>query len=205
MRNLCRVSILWFVVACSPASSPSPKAGAAVKAPESGVPAPVMKAGPTPEAPGTLAEGPLEISKMNPFVQGWMLPQDELSERFGPKWRTRLAGRRLRVRGVTEVYVCPPDSQCLVEGRIPRFAQVTELGLLCKNGETLVVPRACPSPHCLKGCERRVMTRHDACGRNAGPDWPDWCGQSNDQMRRDCEMTCQSGCPAGSTAPVWCD
>ena len=43
---------------------------------------------------------------------------------------------------------------------------------------------------CMERCERFVMTRHDACGPGAGPPWPDWCRDSNDRMRFDCESDC---------------
>ncbi|PKN25075.1 MAG: hypothetical protein CVU65_09870 [Deltaproteobacteria bacterium HGW-Deltaproteobacteria-22] len=59
----------------------------------------------------------------------------------------------------------------------------------------------CPSPHCLEDCKIHVMTRHDACGRNGGPDWPSWCAESNHKMQSDCEWSCRSGCAAGQTPP----
>ena len=206
MQNHGWVLVWLFLGSCCTASSPAPVAGGtSASVPDTGDPVPPVKAAPGKGDGTTVVEGPLEVSKKMPFVQRWALPHDELSERFGDEWMTRLAKRRLRVRGVTEVYVCPPASQCLVDGEIPRFSRVAELGLVCRDGRTLVVPKPCPSPRCLRDCDIHVMTRHDACGRNGGPNWPSWCADSNDEMRSNCEATCHSGCAAGQPRPVWCD
>lgn len=174
-------------------------------APEPDDPATAMQPGPSNDDGTTVVEGVLEVSKMMPFVQKWALPHEEMSERFGADWRTRLAGRLLRVRGVTEVYVCPPESQCLTSGRIPRFKTVTELVMVCGNGEALVVPKRCPSPSCLKNCELHVMTRHDACGKNAGTNRPAWCAASDVEMRQNCTSNCSTGCDPRNAGEVWCD
>lgn len=46
-----------------------------------------------------------------------------------------------------------------------------------------------------KACEERcagiVRGRHDACGRRAGPPWPQWCADSNEDMRNNCEASCR--------------
>jgi hypothetical protein len=181
-------------------STPDPVApGPAVK------PAEPVKPGPAVDDGTTVVEGALVVSKMMPFVQQWALPHEEMSERFGADWRTRVATRRLRVRGVTEIYVCPPESQCLTSGEIPRFKTVAELALICGNGETLVVPKRCPSPRCLKDCDRHVMTRHDACGKNAGPNRPTWCADSDDEMRQNCASGCATGCDPRHGVEVWCE
>ncbi len=210
MRNRKWALVLMFLGAgCAPSSKPP--VNGATPTPEPVAPGPVMEATPKPAADPappdgtTEAQGPLVISKMNPVVEGWFVPREELSERFGDDWMKRLTDRRLRVRGVTEVYRCPPESQCLTTGSIPRFRSVTEVGLLCTDGRTLVVPRRCPSTRCLKDCERKVMSRHDACGRNAGPNWPAWCADDNQEMRRNCEAGCAAGCEPRTTADPWCD
>lgn len=211
MRNQDWVMVLSLLgLGCAPSSKPSANGASttqepAVEAPRPAVSNPVPTADPQQPDGTTVAEGPLQISKMNPFVQGWVLPREELSERFGDDWMKRLANRRLRIRGITEVYHCPPESQCLTSGSIPRFRSVTELGLLCTDGRTLIVPRRCPSTRCLKGCEVKVMTRHDACGRNAGPNWPAWCGQDNQEMRQNCEAGCAAECRDRPAGEPWCD
>ena len=212
MRNKGWLTVLLFLfLGCVPSSKP-PVNGAAP------TPEPVMEATPgavTPATPKpaagpekpdgtTLAEGPLQISKMNPVVDGWFLPREELSERFENDWM-KLTDRRLRIRGTTEIYHCPPESQCLTTGSIPRFRSVTEVGLVCRDGRTLVVPRRCPSPRCLERCEVKVMSRHDACGRNAGPNWPAWCGQDNREMRENCEAACAADCKPQPDSLLWCD
>lgn len=196
MRNREWAMVLVFCwVGCAPSSKPS----------VNGAPAPSEPAADPGKADGTtVAQGPLVISKMNPVVEGWFLPREELSERFGENWM-RLMDRRLRIRGVTDVYHCPPESQCLTTGSIPRFTSVTEVSLVCTDGRTIVVPRRCPSTHCLKGCEGKVMSRHDACGRHAGPNRPAWCGADNQEMRRNCEAGCAAGCEPRSKDEPWCD
>ena len=211
MRNPRRALVLLFCwVGCAPSSKPSVNGAtspseAAVSMTEPAVSMTEAAADPAPHDGTTVAQGPLQISKMNPVVQGWFLPHDELSERFGDDWRKRLENRRLRVRGVTDVYHCPPESQCLIGGKIPRFASVTELALLCADGRTLVVPRRCPSPRCLERCETKVMSRHDACGRNAGPNRPAWCADDNQEMRQNCEAACAADCKPQPDAKPWCD
>ncbi len=204
MRNPRRVLVLLFCwVGCAPSSKPSVNGAPAPSEPVVSMTEPAAK--PETTEGTTVAEGPLVISKMNPVVEGWFLPHEELSERFGEDWMKRLTNRRLRVHGVTEVYHCPPESQCLTTGSIPRFRSVTEVSLWCADGRTLVVPRRCPSPSCLKGCDRKVMSRHDACGRHAGPNRPAWCADDNQEMRRNCEAACAANCGPRPTTDPWCD
>jgi len=43
---------------------------------------------------------------------------------------------------------------------------------------------------CKQDCNMIVMSRHDACGRNGGPPWPDWCADDNERMFDHCEASC---------------
>ena len=60
--------------------------------------------------------------------------------------------------------------------------------------QTLTIPDAAgPDPaaraRCEERCDRVVMSRHDACGRNGS--FPDWCASDNERMRENCEMSCE--------------
>jgi hypothetical protein len=43
---------------------------------------------------------------------------------------------------------------------------------------------------CKARCDRIVMSRHDACGRNGGHPYPAWCAESNFRMSSECESAC---------------
>jgi hypothetical protein len=94
-------------------------------------------------------EGPVAISKGLPFVGGYFVPLDAVEARLGRGWSSWLPGKRVRVRGVTEIYVCGPAEQCLIEGRITRFRSVTDFAPLdpaaCADGAPPRQAAPCPA------------------------------------------------------------
>jgi hypothetical protein len=89
------------------------------------------------------------------------------------------------------VLACHPSGD--LESRPALGAASTSVGPIDGAADVTQGPPA-PSAEdkeaCAARCDEFIRTRHDACGRQAGPPWPDWCADDNRRTRTDCRLRC---------------
>jgi hypothetical protein len=166
-------------------------------------PLPATPGPPATEQPrAAVVVGRLQLTKgAQPLVGGLLVAAENFEERFGPGWRTHLAGRRVRVTGRKDVHVCEPQEQCMSSGEIPQMLDVRMVEV-CSSAslELAPLPRAvaCPPSEaevsaCKSECDEQSRRCDSAAGSGPGPRR---CGCAR--------VSCFEGCAESAEADFRC-